>query len=456
MTAQPSPSQPPAAPREQWSTKTAFILATLGSAVGLGNIWRFSYVAGDNGGGAFLLVYLGAVLLLGLPLLLAEFSLGRSCQGDVGHAFRRAAPRSPLRHFGMLAVLGSTLILSYYSVIAGWTLSYLTDYLLGLLLPQQSGDHGKRFQNLIADPVEPLFWHFLFMAITVWVVMAGVRGGLERLSRLVMPLLGVTVVGLAIYAMSLPGSAAGVAFLLSPDWSALSDPAVYLAALGQAFFSLSLAMGVLVTYGGYLGREHRLPSAAGAVATGDVLFAIIAGLAIFPAVFAFGMAPAQGPVLAFVVLPQVFSTMPGGSGVALAFFFLLAAAALTSAVSLLEVPVAWAMRVLALSRRQATLLLGATVFLLGVPSSLGFGPWESVQLAGRGILDTIDHAVSNFLLPVAGSGLALLVGWVWSEREAIAEADLVEGFWARLWLILLRYIIPCAILLILLRSLGLL
>src|SRR5690554_2470954 len=271
MSATPSPMQPPGSPREEWSTKTAFILATLGSAVGLGNIWRFSYVAGDNGGGAFLLVYLGAVLLLGLPLLLAEFSLGRSSKGDVVQAFRHAAPRSPLRHFGMLAVLGSTLILSYYSVIAGWTLSYLTDYLLGLLLPQQTGDHGERFQSLIADPVEPLFWHFLFMAMTVWVVMAGVRGGLERLSRLVMPLLGVAVVGLAIYAMSLPGSAAGVAFLLSPDWSALSDPTVYLAALGQVFFSLSLAMGVLVTYGGYLGREHRLPSAAAAVATGDVL-----------------------------------------------------------------------------------------------------------------------------------------------------------------------------------------
>lgn len=456
MTAPPSPSQPPAAPREQWSTKTAFILATLGSAVGLGNIWRFSYVAGDNGGGAFLLVYLGAVLLLGLPLLLAEFALGRSSQGDVVQAFRRAAPRSPLRHFGLLAVIGSALILSYYSVIAGWTLSYLSDYLLGLLLPQQSGDHAERFRSLIAHPVEPLVWHLLFMAITVWVVMAGVRGGLERLSRLVMPLLGVTVIGLAIYAMSLPGSAAGVAFLLAPDWSALADPTVYLAALGQAFFSLSLAMGVLVTYGGYLGREHRLPSAAGAVAGGDVLFAIIAGLAIFPAVFAFGMAPAQGPVLAFVVLPQVFSTMPGGSVVALAFFFLLAAAALTSAVSLLEVPVAWAMRVLILSRRRATLLLGGTIFVLGVPSSLGFGPWETVQLAGRGILDSIDHAVSNFLLPLAGTGLALLVGWVWPGREAAAEADLSQGFWARLWLGLLRYIIPCAILLILLRSLGLL
>lgn len=450
----PQPSVPEPA-REQWSTRSAFVLATLGSAVGLGNIWRFSYVAGENGGGAFLLVYLGAVILLGLPLLLAEFALGRGAQGDVVRSLQRVAPRSPLRHLGLVAVCGATVILSYYSVIAGWTLSYLVDYLIWLGLPAAATAPGLRFQQLIADPVEPLLWHLLFLAITVAVVMGGVRRGLERLNRVAMPLLGVTVLGLAAYGMSLPGAGEGVAFLLSPDWSALAEPGVYLAALGQAFFSLSLGMGVLITYGGYLGREHGLPTAAGAVAGGDVLFAVVAGLAIFPAVFAFGMAPAQGPVLAFVVLPEVFASMPGGGLVALAFFFLLAAAALTSAISLLEVPVAYVVRRFRMRRPRAALLLGLAVFLLGLPSSLGFGLLSEVQLFGRGILDTVDHLVSEFLLPLAGTGVALLVGWIWNDREAAREADLA-GRAARAWLLLLRYLVPLVILLILLRSGGLL
>jgi len=440
-----------AGPREQWSTRTAFVLATLGSAVGLGNIWRFSYVAGENGGGAFLLVYLAAVLLVGLPLLLAEFALGRHAQGDVVRAFERSAPRSPIRFVGLLAVGGSALILSYYSVVAGWTLSYLADYATGLLRPPVDGDHAGRFRELIADPVEPLLWHLLFLVATVAVVAVGVRSGIERANRILVPLLGVTVVGLAVYSLTLPGAAAGVAFLLSPDWSALTRPGVYLAALGQAFFSLGLAMGILVTYGGYLGREHRLPTAAGAVVGGDVLFAVVAGLAIFPAVFAFGLAPAQGPVLAFVVLPQVFGVMPGGGLAAAAFFFLLVVAALTSAVSLLEVSVAYAVRRFGLGRPQAAMLLGFLIFLFGIPSALGFGPWSEIQILGRGFLDAIDHVMSDFVLPLAGIGVALLVGWVWQSRAAVAEAGLGSGL-GRLWLGLLRYLVPLVILLVLLRG----
>jgi len=442
-------------PREQWSTRPAFVLATLGCAVGLGNVWRFSYVAGENGGGAFLLVYLAAILLVGLPLLLAEFALGRHAQGDVVRAFERAGPRSPLRFVGLLAVAGSAVILGYYSVVAGWTLGYLADYSLALLRPLASEEPARRFRALIADPVQALLWHFLFVAATVAVVAGGLRRGIERANRLLVPLLGVTVVGLALYGLTLPGAAAGAAFLLAPDWSALARPSVYLAALGQAFFSLGLAMGVLVTYGGYLGREHGLPLAAGAVVGGDLLFALVAGLAIFPAVFAFGLAPAQGPVLAFVVLPQVFAVMPGGGPAAAAFFFLLAAAALTSAVSLLEVSVAYALRRFALGRLRAAVLLGLLVFLLGVPSALGFGPWSGFRLLGRGLLDAVDHLVSDFLLPLAGIAVSLLAGWVWERRTAIDEAGLGETL-GRLWLGLLRYLIPLVIALILLRGAGLL
>lgn len=441
--------------REQWSTRPAFVLATLGSAVGLGNIWRFSYVAGENGGGAFLLVYLAAVLVVGLPLLLAEFALGRHAQSDVVRAFERAAPRSPLRFVALLAVAGSAIILGYYSVVAGWTLGYLADYTAGRLLPSAGEDPARRFRELIADPVEPLLWHLLFVAATVAVVAGGLRRGIERANRILVPLLGVTVVGLAVYSLTLPGAGAGVAFLLAPDWSALARPEVYLAALGQAFFSLGLAMGVLVTYGSYLGREHGLPTAAGAVVGGDLLFALVAGLAIFPAVFAFGLAPAQGPVLAFVVLPQVFAAMPGGALAAAAFFFLLAAAALTSAVSLLEVSVAYAVRRFALSRLRAAALLGLLVFLIGVPSALGFGPWSGVRVLGRGLLDALDHVISDFVLPLAGIGTSLLAGWAWQSRTAIGEAGLGTTL-GRLWLGLLRYLIPLVIALVLLRGAGLL
>lgn len=439
--------------REQWATRVGFILATLGSAIGLGNIWRFSYVAGDNGGGAFLLIYLAAVLLVGLPLLLAELALGRHAQGDVVRAFEAAAPRSPIRYVGLLAVFGASLILSYYSVVAGWTLRYLVDYLGGLALAVPRDDHAARFARFIEHPFQPVVWHFVFMAMTAAIVAVGIQRGIEATNRIILPLLAILVLGLAVYSLSLPGGAAGARFLLEPDWSSLSEPQVYLAALGQAFFSLGLAMGILATYGSYLGRQHLLPTAALAIVGGDVLFALIAGLAIFPAVFAFGMAPAQGPVLAFVVLPQVFATMPGGALFGAAFFLLLAAAALTSAVSLLEVPIAYVMRRHSVSRRKATILIALAIFCAGVPSSLGFGPLQDIQIFGRAILDAIDHVVSDFVLPATGITIAGLVGWVWGTRTARREADMA-GRLGGFWIATLRYVTPLVIALIFLRSAG--
>lgn len=439
--------------REQWSGRLGFILATLGSAVGLGNIWRFSYVAGENGGGAFLLVYIGAVLAVGLPLLLAELAMGRAAQGDVTRAFAHPAPRNPLRHVGLLAVAGSILILSYYSVIAGWTLRYLATYAGDLAAGRPAADAAADFAGFIADPLAPLAWHVAFMLLTILVTAGGIRRGIESANRVIMPLLGLTVIGLAAYALSLPGAGAGVAFLLMPDWSALGEPRVYLAALGQAFFSLGLAMGVLATYGGYLARGHRLPGAAVAITFGDVLFALVAGLAIFPAVFAFGMAPEQGPALAFVVLPEVFARMPAGVLFGFAFFALLALAALTSAISLLEVAVAWAMG-LGLRRRTAVAGVGTLVLLLGIPSALSFGVLADVTLDGRGLLDAIDHMVSDYLLPIAGFGIAVIAGWLWRRDEALAEVELGPRL-GRLWRLAVRYLAPAVIALILLRSLGL-
>jgi neurotransmitter:Na+ symporter, NSS family len=442
--------------REQWTTRAGFILATLGSAIGLGNVWRFSYVAGENGGGAFLLVYLAAVVVVGVPLLLAELALGRHAQGDVVRAFEIAAPRHPIRVVGLIAVFGSSLILSYYAVVAGWTLRYLLDYAIGLLgaLPAESA--AVRFERFVAHPVEPVFWQLVFLALTAIVVLAGIRRGIEAANRIILPLLGLIVLALAVYSMSLPGSFAGVQFLMAPEWSALAEPRIYLAALGQAFFSIGLGMGVLTTYGGYLGRHHRLPMAAVAIAGGDALFAVVAGLAIFPAVFAFGLEPAQGPVLAFVVLPQVFASMPGGALFGAAFFLLLAAAALTSALSLLEVPVAYAVRRFGISRRRATLLVAIAIFLAGVPSALGYGPLSGVQVFGRAVLDSVDDFVSDFVLPLGGIAISVLVGWIWGRPTALQNSDLGTGLLAAAWLWILRLVVPTVILAILLRSTGLL
>lgn len=442
--------------REQWTTRAGFILATLGSAIGLGNVWRFSYVAGENGGGAFLLVYLAAVVVVGVPLLLAELALGRHTQGDVVQAFQEAAPRSPIRFLGIVAVFGSSLILSYYAVVAGWTLRYLLDYAIALLGAPPAESAAVRFERFIAHPVEPVAWQLLFLALTAAVVIAGIRRGIESANRIILPLLGVTVLALAAYSITLPGSGAGVRFLLAPDWSAVAEPRMYLAALGQAFFSLGIGMGVLTTYGGYLGRRHRLPMAAFAIAGGDALFALTAGLAIFPAVFAFGLEPAQGPVLAFVVLPQVFASMPGGALFGAAFFLLLATAALTSAISLLEVPVAYVVRRCGIARRRATLLVAVAIFLAGLPSALGYGPLSQVQVFGRAVLDAVDQLVSDFVLPLGGIAIAILVGWLWGKQTALQSSDLGIGAIAGAWLFTLRFVVPAVILIILLRSSGIL
>lgn len=455
MATRPADADTPILPREQWSTRLGFLLATLGAAIGLGNIWRFAYVAGDNGGGAFLVVYLLAVALVGIPLFLAELAIGRHGRGDVVQAFERIAPRHPLRFIGHVTLLAAALILSYYSVIAGWTLRYMAEYVVGLAVGLPGGEPGLRFRQFIEDPLQPVIWHLAFMALTLLVVLGGVKRGIEATNRVLMPLLAVIVVGLAIYALTLPGAMAGVRFLLAPDWSALTNPRVYLAALGQAFFSLGLAMGVLATYGSYMSRAQNLPPATVTIAAGDTLFAVVAGLAIFPAVFAFGLAPAQGPVLAFVVLPEVFAGMTGGTVVGAAFFVLLSGAALTSAVSLLEVPVAYVERRCGVTRRRAAVIVAAGIFVLGIPSALGFGPWSGVSLFGRGILDMVDAAVSNFVLPLVGLATAVLAGWVWDRRSALEEADLrPDRAWARLWLVALRYGVPLVIVLILLGLIG--
>lgn len=439
---------------EQWKSRSGFILATIGAAVGLGNIWRFAYVAGENGGGVFLITYLIFVILIGLPLVIAELSIGRRGASDTVTAFEVAGDGTHWRVVGWIMVGGALLILSYYSVIAGWAVRYFVGALSGDLWQDAGEKYGAYFEGFIANDFEPLLWQALILIVSGVIVAGGIQKGIERINLVLMPLLGLIVLGLAVFSLTLPGSGAGVRFLLAPDWSAFGRPSLYLAALGQAFFSLGLGMAVFVTYGGYLSASTRIPGAAATVAAGDTLFAIVAGLAIFPAVFALGGDPAAGPRLAFVVFPQILLQLPGGTIIGPVFFFLLSAAALTSMISLLEVAVACATHRMGLARNQVAWVIVGIVLVLGVPSALSYGVLAEVKLLGQPILDNIDQAVSNFVLPLGGLLVAVLVGWRIERSRALADADFRDTWLGSTWLWSIRVLAPITIAVILLRSLG--
>lgn len=441
--------------RAQWQTQIGFLFAALGAAIGLGNIWRFSYVVGTNGGGTFIIIYLTTIALVGLPMLLAELAVGRATQREAASAFWHLGKNAVWRRVGLLGVVVSFGILTYYAVIAGWALKYFVAFIFSLY-PARQGASSEYFHSLTSATIEPLIWQALIMVATVGIVLAGVERGIERVNKILMPLLGLVVVALAIHSLTLPGADRGLSFLFMPDWNAFLQPGVYLAALGQAFFSLGLAMGYLVTYGSYLPDRHRLPRMGALLALGDTSFAIIAAVVIFPAVFSFGMSPDQGPGLAFVTLPEIFVRMTAGQIVGIAFFGLLVVAALTSAVALLEIPVAYMIERWGATRWRATMVIAVTAFLLGVPSSFGFGLWSGVRIAGLPILDAVDFVSSNVVLPLSGLAIALFVGWHWPRASAIGAVGLPQGWTSRLWYLSIRYIAPGMIVIIVLRSLSIL
>jgi NSS family neurotransmitter:Na+ symporter len=430
------------------------MLAGIGSAVGLGNIWRFAYVAGENGGGGFLLVYLAIVGALGVPLVVAEFAIGKRGGADAATAFEALAPGSAWRRVGWIGVVGATLILSYYAVIAGWALRYFALATTGALWEVPAGGHAANFRAFIAAPLAPALWQAAMMSAAMLVVAGGVARGIERANRWLMPLLALIVLLLAAHALTLPGSARGVAFLLDPDWSAVLRPGVILAALGQAFFSIGVGMAVYVTYGAYMRQEHQVVRAAIVIVAADTLFAVIAGLAIFPAVFAMGGDPAAGPELAFITLPQIFLAMPAGRLIGAVFFFLLSAAALTSMISLLEVPVAAVMHRWRIPRTAAVALTGGAICLAGLPAALGYGLLAGVTVLGAPMLEAMDRLVSNLLLPLGGLAVAVFFGWVLPRALALGLAELGDGPRGRALLWLLRYPAPLLILGLLLHLLA--
>jgi neurotransmitter:Na+ symporter, NSS family len=441
------------AERGRWGSRLGFILAAAGSAVGLGNIWKFPYVAGENGGAAFLFAYVVIVFTLGVGVMLVEFAIGRAAQRNPVGAFA-ALKGGRWVWVGYMGVVAGFVILSYYSVVAGWTIAYIAKSATGLLHAADPKALGAIFGDFVSHPGEPLIYHFVFMALTVGVVIAGVHGGIEKSCEVLLPLLFLIMVGLAIRSLTLPGAMEGLRFYLKPDFAKLDGPLLG-DALAQAFFSLSLGMGSMLTYGSYLSRELDLPRAALWVTLCDTLVALTAGLVVLPAVFAFHYDPAAGPGLVFITLPAVFAHLPLGGIFAVLFFVLLLIAALTSSVSLLEVVVAYCVDERGIARAKAALGAGAACFLFGIPALLSFGPWKGVTIGGKNILDAMDFVASNVMLPLGGIAMSLFVGWVILPRamnEATAGGR--HGFaWAGLWRVMCRYVAPAAIFYILIAGL---
>ncbi|AUG54113.1 sodium-dependent transporter [Thalassospira marina] len=439
--------------REHWGSRLGFILAAAGSAVGLGNIWKFPYMAGVNGGGAFLLIYLALVFTIGLSVMLAEMVIGRMAEKNAIGAFKKLKGGAwPL--VGLCGVAAAFMILSFYSVVAGWTIAYMVKAVTGDISSSDPAVLGAAFGGFISGNVSPLVYHAIFMALTVFVVLSGIGSGIERASKILMPALFVLLLILIIRAVTLPGAGEGLAFLLQPDfskvsWSTVSD------ALSQAFFSLSLGMGAMITYGSYLSKKENIAGAAGWVTLLDTAVAVLAGLLVLPAVFAFGFDPAAGPGLTFITLPAVFAQMPFGEFFAFLFFLLLAIAALTSSVSILEVVVAYFVDDRGISRKVASVVMGAIIFVLGIPSSLSMGIMADTKFFGMTFFDLMDFLSSKLLLPIGGLFISLFVGWVvWGAAKAdIAAHNGQIPVWINAWGILVKFIAPAAIAFILIQGL---
>lgn len=402
--------------RDQFGSRIGFILASAGSAVGLGNIWRFPFVAGENGGAAFVFIYLLLVFSIGMPVMLAEFVIGRRGQGDPVGSLRRVAGKK-LTPLGGMGIAASIIILSFYAVVGGWTIKYTLDAVMGSL-GADVASAGEIFGAFIKNPMSVIFYQGLFMLGTYAVVARGIGNGIEKFCTLFMPILFLLLMVLAVRSMTLPGAAEGLAFYLKPDFSKVNG-AMILAALGQAFFSLSLGIGVMLTYGSYLKTTEPLVIPAFQICFLDSFVAFIAGLVIFPAVFAFGFEPGAGPGLTFVTLPAVFAKMPGGTFFAILFFFLLVIASVTSSMSLLEVISAYFVDERKWSRRKATLVVACFTFLLGIPSAVSLG--GGLEVAGKSFLDAMDFLASNVIMPLGGMGYALLAGW---GLHAMAKEEL--------------------------------
>lgn len=447
--------------RVNFGSRIGAILAAAGSAVGLGNVWRFPYETGNHGGAAFILVYLGCVFIFGLPIMIAEFTIGRRSKACTGGAYDALAPGTLWKWVGYLGVLTGFLILGYYSVVAGWTLEYIWQALAGGFAGKSSEDYVVMFQDFSQHPFRPLLWLFVILSITHWVVVKGVKDGIEKSSKIMMPLLFILIVLLAACSISLPGSEKGLEFLLKPDFSKVT-PDVFLGAMGQAFFSLSLGMGCLSTYASYFGKKTNLGQTAMSVGLIDTFVAVLSGLIIFPAAFSVGIQPDAGPSLIFITLPNVFQQAFAGVPLlaavcSAAFYVLLALAAITSTISLHEVSTAFLHEKFRFTRSRAAVLVTSGAMLVGVVSSLALGEWSAFRICGLNMFDALDFLTAKIMLPVGGMFAALFVGWI--IRKDIVKGEVTNYGTLRapyypVYRFILRFVAPVGILLIFVNELG--
>jgi NSS family neurotransmitter:Na+ symporter len=432
-------------------------MAATGSAVGLGNIWRFPYITGEYGGGAFVLMYLACVFLVGIPIMMSEVMLGRRGRQSPINTMDALSKEEGLnpawRYLGWMGVVAGFLILSFYSVVAGWTLEYIFHAGSGSFLTATDGEIGETFDSLLRDPGQLMAMHTLFMALTVVVVSMGVKSGLERAVKYLMPALFILLLIMVGYAMSTDGFQEGLYYLFYPDWSKLSGEG-FLAALGQAFFSLSLGMGAIMVYGSYLPDDASIGHTSVSIALADTLVAIMAGLAIFPLVFAYGLEVSSGPGLIFVTLPIAFGQMPYGQIFGTGFFVLLLFAAWTSSISLLEPAVAWLVENRGIARPKAAAIAGVIAWILGIGSVLSFNLWQDYTIFNKTYFDIMDYVTSNILLPLGGLLIAIFSAWLMSRKSVVAELGLGEGFLFQAWLFVVRFVAPIGVVVIFLHAVG--
>ena len=451
--------------RENFGSKLGAVLAAAGSAVGLGNIWRFPIETGQNGGAAFIIIYVACVFLLGIPIMMSEFFIGRHTQTNTAGAYRKLAPGTPWKWVGRLGVLSGFVILSYYSVVAGWTAEYTRLAIGNCFDGKSAADFPTIFNEFVSNPWKSVSWMFAFMIVTHIIVVRGVKGGIEKFSKVMMPALFIILIVLTVCSVLLPGASQGIEFLLKPDFSKITG-SVVLSAMGQAFFSLSLGLGCLCTYASYFGSDTNIGKTALNVALIDTFVAIMSGFIIFPAVFNAGYAISSsdiGPSLLFITLPnvfqQAFGNIPALSyGVSVLFYFLLVVAALTSTISMHEVVTAYVSEEFNMNRRKAATIVTIACSTVGIFCALSFGPFAEVKLFGMSIFDLFDYVSSNIFLPVGGMFISIFAGWYLDKklfRDGITNYGTLRAPYLRFVIFILRYFAPVAIAIILLNQLGL-
>ena len=437
--------------RDSFGSRFGALVALAGSAVGLGNLWRFPYLVGENGGAAFIIIYILMSFLICLPIFICEFVVGRRSQENAYSSFRDLSGGSWWKYVGVMTVIVPLIVTSYYSVVGGWSIEYLFKSLtFSFTHGESQAQISTMFGDFVSSPWLPLFAHTLFLLTTAFIVAAGIKGGIEKFSKIMMPLLFVIVLGIAIYSVTLPGAKAGLSYLFNPDFSKVTAKSCA-AALGQAFFSLSIGFGTIMTYASYVSKEENVMFQSTATAVSDLAFALIAGVAIMPAVFAFGLNPQSGPGLVFQTLPYVFSQMPAGGFVAILFFIALLVAAVTSSISMFEVGVAYLVEERKFSRTGACAVIFVGCWTLGALCSLSFGPLSDVLLCGRTIFDFFDNLSSNVLMTLGSLLTVLFVGWrlkktdIYDEFTNGGTLSTNAKIFGVLW-ILIRYVAPVAVL----------